>query len=377
MYAMISFIFRLQPPSLSSRTATIFLLPFSICIALSLCTIAIDSARIEIPPNVTVTGIFGFGDSIIDPGNNNHLKTLIKCNFPPYGKDFKGGVATGRFGNGKIPTDLLVEALGIKQYLPAYLDPNLQPEDLQTGVSFASRGSGYDPLTPKLVSVISLTEQLDMLKECIEKLKSMVGKERTNFILTNAIYVVVAGSDDIANTYFTTPFRRAEYDIDSYTDLLINSASSFVKELYELGAWRIAVFSAPLIGCVPAQRTLRGGALRHCAKNTNQAAQLFNSKLSDLLDSLNNQLPNSTVVYIDVYNPMLDLIVNPEKYGFEVVDKGCCGTGLIEVVLLCNKLSLVCPDDTKYVFWDSYHPTEKVYDILIDRIVQKYVNRFF
>jgi len=43
-----------------------------------------------------------------------------------------------------------VEEFAIKQYMPAYLHPNLGPEDLLTGVSFASGGSGYDPLTSKI-----------------------------------------------------------------------------------------------------------------------------------------------------------------------------------------------------------------------------------
>lgn len=43
------------------------------------------------------------------------------------------------------------EELGIKELLPAYLDPNLKLTDLPTGVCFASGASGYDPLTPKIV----------------------------------------------------------------------------------------------------------------------------------------------------------------------------------------------------------------------------------
>lgn len=43
-----------------------------------------------------------------------------------------------------------VEELGIKGVLPAYLDPNLKPEDLLTGVNFASGAAGYDPLTSQL-----------------------------------------------------------------------------------------------------------------------------------------------------------------------------------------------------------------------------------
>ena len=49
-----------------------------------------------------------------------------------------------------IPFQLLAKELEIKEFLPAYMDPNLQHQDLITGVCFASGGSGYDPLTPKL-----------------------------------------------------------------------------------------------------------------------------------------------------------------------------------------------------------------------------------
>lgn len=54
-----------------------------------------------------VPALFSFGDSILDTGNNNNLQTMSKCNFPPYGRDFPGGVPTGRFCNGKNPTDLI------------------------------------------------------------------------------------------------------------------------------------------------------------------------------------------------------------------------------------------------------------------------------
>ncbi|PKA60130.1 Glycerate dehydrogenase [Apostasia shenzhenica] len=52
-------------------------------------------------------GVFFFGDSVVDSGNNNALATPAKCNFPPYGRDFAGRLATGRFSNGRIPSDLI------------------------------------------------------------------------------------------------------------------------------------------------------------------------------------------------------------------------------------------------------------------------------
>jgi hypothetical protein len=148
-------------------------------------------AIISLPQNNTIPAVIVFGDSVVDTGNNNYLPTVAKVNYPPYGKDFMGGKPTGRFSNGKVPSDLLgtweknsslalflsfscpslcpsslnfvseeitsrnlhrsfshsVEELGIKELSPAYLDLNLRPEDLITGVNFASGAGGYDPLT--------------------------------------------------------------------------------------------------------------------------------------------------------------------------------------------------------------------------------------
>lgn len=85
--------------------------------------------------------------------------------------------------------------------------------------------------------------------------------------------------------------------------------------MYALGARRFGVFSAPPIGCVPSQRTLAGGIQRQCAEKYNDAAKLFNSKLSASIDSLKSKLVNSRIVYVDVYTPLLDLILHPANYG--------------------------------------------------------------
>ena len=40
--------------------------------------------------------------------------------------------------------------------------------------------------------------------------------------------------------------------------------------------------------------------------------------------------------------------------------------------LLCNQLTAAtCPDDRKYVFWDSFHPTERAYEIICGLSVPK------
>jgi hypothetical protein len=65
-----------------------------------------------------ITAIYIFGDSIVDPGNNNRRLTAAKANFPPYGQDFPGGAATGRFSNGLVPGDLLGIYASLRPHIP-------------------------------------------------------------------------------------------------------------------------------------------------------------------------------------------------------------------------------------------------------------------
>ncbi|XP_061367747.1 GDSL esterase/lipase EXL3-like [Gastrolobium bilobum] len=334
---------------------------------------------VTLPNNETVPALIVFGDSIVDPGNNNYISTIVKCNFPPYGRDFAGGNRpTGRFSNGLVPSDIIAAKFGVKKILPAYLDPNLQVQDLLTGVSFASGGAGYDPLTSQIASVISLSDQLDMFREYKKKIREAVGEERMTIIMSKSVYIVCIGSDDIANTYTQIPIRRAEYDIPSYTDFMASQASKFLQELYGLGARRIGVIGLPPIGCVPSQRTIAGGIQRACSDSENQAAFLFNTKLVSQMDALKKMFPETRLVYLDIYNPLLYIIQNPAKYGFEVPDKGCCGTGNIEVSILCNRYSLnTCSNSSNYIFWDSYHPTEEAYNVLCSMVVDNKIKDFF
>ncbi|PWA76650.1 SGNH hydrolase-type esterase domain-containing protein [Artemisia annua] len=330
-----------------------------------------------LPKDSNVSAFLVFGDSFVDQGNNNYVITLAKANVPPYGKDFVGGKPTGRFSNGKTIADFLASALGVKEYLPAYLDPSLQEKDLLTGVSFASGGAGYDHQTITITSALSLSVQLDMFKQYIEKLKRNIGDEAAKDIITNSVSLVVISGNDLWLSYYDIPVRRIQYDLPTYDNMLVKLALNFVQELYKLGARRIAVSSASPIGCYPAQRTIAGGPLRECPEERNQAAHLFNEMLKPQLQHFESSFPESRVAYIDFYNPVLNMIDNPHQYGFEVTDRGCCGTGVIEAgVALCNNLSL-CHNSSKFMYWDSFHLSETGCNIFVNLIKSDLLNDLF
>lgn len=66
-------------------------------------------------PKQKAPALFGFGDSIMDSGNNNQIPTIVKCNFLPYGRDFIQQKPTGRFSNGRIPADMAGNELEINK----------------------------------------------------------------------------------------------------------------------------------------------------------------------------------------------------------------------------------------------------------------------
>lgn len=49
---------------------------------------------------------FIFGDSLVDNGNNNVIRSLARADYLPYGIDFPDG-PTGRFSNGKTTVDVI------------------------------------------------------------------------------------------------------------------------------------------------------------------------------------------------------------------------------------------------------------------------------
>ncbi|CAI9270475.1 unnamed protein product [Lactuca saligna] len=272
------------------------------------------------------------------------------------------------------------KGFGVKEYLPAYLDPLIQHEDLLTGVSFASGGAGYDPLTSKLSNVMSLSSQLEMFKQYIEKLKGNIGQEAAMNTITNSVFLVSAGTNDFLVNYFTFPMRRLQYDVPAYGNKLVKLASNFLQEIHKLGARKIVVFSTSAIGCIPIERTLAGGAQRICAEKYNKAAQFFNSMLKLQLQVLASNLPQTRIAFSDFYKPLMNIIDNPQQYGLEVTNRGCCGTGELEMCYLCNKRmtrTRTCHNDSNFFFWDSLHPTEKGCDIFVNLVLPDMMKKLF
>jgi phospholipase/lecithinase/hemolysin len=63
--------------------------------------------------------------------------------------------------------------------------------------------------------------------------------------------------------------------------------------------------------------------------------------------------------------------------GFENAERGCCGTGMFEAGYFCSSFTTgLCGNANKYVFFDAIHPTERMYSILADTVMNTTLHVF-
>ena len=63
--------------------------------------------------------------------------------------------------------------------------------------------------------------------------------------------------------------------------------------------------------------------------------------------------------------------------GFEVSSVACCATGMFEMGYACNRNNpFTCSNADKYVFWDSFHPTQKTNRIIANYMVKRVLYKF-
>lgn len=141
-----------------------------------------------------------------------------------------------------------------------------------------------------------------------------------------------------------------------------------MQRLYEMGARRVLVTGTGPLGCAPAELALRSRD-GECDRDLMRAAELFNPQLSQALEELNARYGDGTFIAANSFRVHFDFISDPAAYGFRTAKEACCGQGPHNGVGLCTAVSHLCADRDRYVFWDSYHPTERANRIIVSQFM--------
>ncbi|PIN19028.1 Triacylglycerol lipase [Handroanthus impetiginosus] len=282
-------------------------------------------------PQSKIKGIFVFGSSVVDNGNNNFLaNATAKANYLPYGIDFPLG-PTGRFTNGKNIIDVLGEKLGLPNYIPPFKDPSTKGSKIIHGVNYGSGDSGIlDNTSSSAGSVISLNQQI------------------RNF-----------GKAGLANNV----------TIQDFTANLITTLSNQLKRLYNLGARKFVLVAIYPSGCSPTARA-RVPNQKGCLESLNRAVLMFNDQLKKLVDDIRPEMPGSNLVFVNAYKVIKDIITFPSLKGFRDSTNACCEVNKTSeggIGTFCKRGGSVCTNRREYVYFDGLHLTEAVQVIIANK----------
>ncbi|KAK1374988.1 GDSL esterase/lipase [Heracleum sosnowskyi] len=300
-----------------------------------------------------VPSLFVLGDSIADVGTNSFIaNSKARADFPFNGIDFPNSRATGRFSNGFNTADYVAKLMGFKRSPQPFLYLVTIKSGLQRlkfrGVNFASGGSGILDQTGQDLKVVPLSEQIKQFATVRSNLTVAMGPEKTPMFLSESIFSIGIGSNDILG-YFST---NSTVPQEQFINGLMNVYESYIKSLYSLGARKFGIISVPPLGCIPSQRIFNstGG----CFEIINDFSRSFHSKLSTMLLKISSEFPAMKYSIGNIYEITMNFIDNPLLFNFKDVETACCGNGK----QACTPSASLCLNRSEYLFWDSYHPTQ-------------------
>ncbi|KAL5753426.1 hypothetical protein ACOSQ2_023933 [Xanthoceras sorbifolium] len=312
--------------------------------------------------------MFVFGDSLTDSGNNNYLISLAKANYVPYGIDFYQGRPTGRFSNGKTIIDFLGDLIGLP-LLPTFVETLVGVEDV-SGVNYASAAAGIlDETGLNLGQRFSLRQQVENFKSTLRQLKEQMDEVKTKEYLAKSLIVMNLGSNDYINNYLIHSFysNTSYYNPNEYALFLITQYTTYIIELHNLGARKFLLAAIGPLGCLPNQLAAGFAPPGECVSYVNEMVEIFNKELLSLVDQLNTNHTTSIFVFCNTYVAFIDMLNNPDSYGFSVTDRGCCGIGRNQGQITCLPFSIPCLNRDQYIFWDAYHPTQAFNQIIAQK----------
>ncbi|KAF8012815.1 hypothetical protein BT93_I0851 [Corymbia citriodora subsp. variegata] len=319
------------------------------------------SARCDSDRTEHGAALFIFGDSLNDAGTNNYVNTTtsFRANFPPYGETFFH-YSTGRFTDGRLMADFIAEYAKLP-LIPPYLQ--LKNGEFVGGANFASGGAGV--LTDTYQgSVVDLRTQLKQFEKLVRDLRKKLGNEKAKRIVSEGVYMVNIGGNDYLNPVLNNPALFQSISMEDYVGMVVGNISTVLEGMCKVGARKFGFFTMPPLGCLPAVRLATGNG--SCSRPATELTKLHNVAFPATLAKLESQLHGFKYSVFDLHTSLTERIQYPSKYGFKDGKSACCGSGPYGGNYSCGGMRGVreyslCPNPGEYVFFDSYHPSERVY----------------
>ncbi|XP_078174974.1 GDSL esterase/lipase At1g28600-like [Carex rostrata] len=321
--------------------------------------------------------IFSFGASYEDTGNIAILARTANADQPllhlPYGETYFHH-PTGRASDGRLVIDRIATKLGF-QFIPPSLS---QGQDFTKGANFAVSGATalnvaffqQNNITNQFIRNTSLSVQLGWF----ENMKPSICNTTCVKYFKKSLFVFGKFGD---NDYLYMLFSGKTVDfVNSTVPLVVDTIRSALERLLKQGVMQLVVPGTRPNGCVPVILTYFASTNRSdydslgCLKVYNNIAIYHNALLRDAVKQLRVEFPQAKISYSEFYEPIIDFVTNPYKYGFisGTPLRACCGSGgpyNYNISAGCGQPGVTaCPNPSSFINWDGLHLTEKSYDII-------------
>jgi len=279
-----------------------------------------------------------FGDSLSDPGNlfvltgQYSVRPFAPIPSAPY---LIGGL---HFTNG--PT--WVEDMSRDLHSPSGAGPALRVPHFYTNYAFggararAGAGSGAPDLPTQV---------------------GMYFADSSGAADAASLYVIWIGANDLRDAVEALAADQTGGASASIVQGALGSIAQNIVTLWSAGARAFLVPNEPNLAVTPALLSQPGQVQGAAAA----LSALYDANLATVLAGLEQQLPQTKIVRLDVYALLNSVIATPKAYGFTQTQVPCLAFGVIA--------GAICDDPRQYVFWDAIHPTAAVHRVLANAAV--------
>ncbi|MDD3266430.1 MAG: SGNH/GDSL hydrolase family protein [Burkholderiales bacterium] len=176
-----------------------------------------------------------------------------------------------------------------------------------------------------------------------------------------ANYMHSAKNYDVKRTLFTVLIGGNDFvNDDRSADDVANDVKTALTTLGKHGAKNVLLMNLPDITKAP---------IFHASKDPAKVYPkiiAYNDKLRTLVQEMKTLYPSMNVMLFDSKAELDKIIANPAAYGFDNTSDSCLNING-DSMLNYAKLQLTrssCTDASKFVFWDTLHPTTATHRIL-------------
>ncbi|KAL3505352.1 hypothetical protein ACH5RR_035193 [Cinchona calisaya] len=136
---------------------------------------------------------------------------------------------------------------------------------------------------------------------------------------------------------------RVRYEVSSSVTVrmhkgevsLWTGGGTWYENLYTANVRKVIVMGLAPLGCAPYYQWMYHSKHGRCTENINDMIMEFNYAMRYVVDELDQELMNTSIIFCDAFEASMNIIKNHGDYGFNVTANACCGLGKYRGWITC------------------------------------------